>query len=60
VEANRYRVEINTNATLVYYVVEYDVYNAIELAMNAPYQEWHVSEFKAPPFEEIIAEETRL
>jgi hypothetical protein len=59
-EAKRYRVEINTNATLVYYVVEYDIDNAIELAMNAPYKEWHVSEFQTPPNEEIIAEETRL
>jgi hypothetical protein len=59
-EAKRYRIEVNTNATLVYYVVEYDIQNAIELAMDAPYKEWHVSEFKTPPYEEIIAEETRL
>ena len=59
-EAKRYRVEVSTRATLVYYVVEYDIDTAISLALDAPYREWEVSEFDTPEYGDVIAEETRL
>jgi hypothetical protein len=59
-EAKRYRVEVRTRATLVYYVVEYDIDAAISLALDAPYREWEVSEFDMPEYGDVIAEETRL
>jgi hypothetical protein len=57
---NNYKITIKTAATLVYYVSEYDIDRAIELAIDAPYREWEVSEFDTPKYEDIIAEETRL
>jgi hypothetical protein len=59
-EVKGYRVTIRVPATLVYYVSEYDVNHAIDLAIDAPYKEWEVSEFDTPKYEDIIAEETRL
>jgi hypothetical protein len=54
---NRYRITIKTQAELVYYVSEYDIDRAIELAIDAPYQEWIVSEFDMPQGKDVIAEE---
>jgi hypothetical protein len=45
---NNYKITIKTQAELVYYVSEYDIDRAIELAIDAPYQEWEVSEFDMP------------
>ena len=59
-EIKRYRIEIRTPATLIYYVSEYDIDTAMSLALDAPYQEWEVSEFDMPKHEDVIAEETRL
>lgn len=59
-DMKRYRITINTPATLVYYVAEYDIDKAIELALDAPYREWEVSEFASVWLEDVIAEETRL
>ena len=59
-DMKRYRITINTPATLVYYVAEYDIDKAIELALDAPYREWEVSEFGEVWLEDVFAEETRL
>ena len=40
---NNYKISINVRAELVYYVSEYDIDRAIELAIDAPYKEWEVS-----------------
>jgi len=52
-ELKQYKVTIKTPATLVYYVSEYDIDNAIELAMDAPYSEWEVSDFQTPLNDDI-------
>ena len=57
---NNYKITIKTTATLVYYVSEYDIDTAIGLALDAPYNEWEVSEFDMPADTDVIAEETRL
>jgi hypothetical protein len=54
---NNYRITIKTAATLVYYISEYDIDRAIELAIDAPYKEWEVSEFDMPTGADVIAEE---
>ena len=54
---NNYKITIKTTATLVYYVSEYDIDRAIELAIDAPYREWEVSEFDDPTGADVIAEE---
>ena len=54
---NNYKITIKTTATLVYYISEYDIYRAIELAIDAPYREWEVSEFDMPTGADVIAEE---
>ena len=54
---NNYKITIKTKATLVYYVSEYDIDMAIELAIDAPYREWEVSEFDMPTGADVIAEE---
>jgi hypothetical protein len=54
---NNYKITIKTQAELVYYVSEYDIDRAIELAIDAPYQEWEVSEFDMPQGKDVIAEE---
>jgi hypothetical protein len=59
-EVKGYRITIRTPATLIYYVSEYDIDTAMSLALDAPYQEWEVSEFDMPKHEDVIAEETRL
>ena len=59
-EIKRYRIEVRTPATLIYYVSEYDIDTAIGLALEAPYNEWEVSEFDMPADTDVIAEETRL
>lgn len=59
-DMKRYRITISTPATLVYYVAEYDIDKAIDLALDAPYGEWEVSEFASVWLEDVIAEETRL
>jgi len=58
VEAKQYRIKVNAvRATLVYYVSEYDIDTAINLAIEAPYQEWEVSEFDMPLGTDVEAEE---
>jgi hypothetical protein len=59
-ELNKYRITIRTTATLVYYLSEYDMDKAIDMALEAPYREWEVSEFDEVWREDVIAEETRL
>lgn len=59
-EVKKYRMEIRTSATLIYYISEYDIDTAIGLALDAPYNEWEVSEFDMPAVADVIAEETRL
>ena len=59
-EVKKYRIEIRTSATLIYYISEYDMDTAIGLALEAPYREWEVSEFDMPADTDVIAEETRL
>ena len=54
---NNYKITIKTTATLIYYVSEYDIDRAIELAIDAPYREWEVSEFDMPTGANVIAEE---
>lgn len=54
---NNYKITIKTMATLVYYVSEYDIDRAIELAIDAPYREWEVSEFDMPTGNNVEAEE---
>ena len=56
-EIKRYRIEIRTSATLIYYISEYDIHTAIGLALEAPYREWEVSEFDMPTGADVIAEE---
>jgi hypothetical protein len=58
VEAKQYRVKVNAvRATLVYYISEYDIEAAINQAIEAPYQEWEVSEFDMPLGTNVEAEE---
>ena len=52
-----YRITIKTTATLIYHISEYDIDRAIELAIDAPYREWEVSEFDMPTGADVIAEE---
>lgn len=59
-EVKKYRIEIRTSATLIYYISEYDIHTAIGLALESPYREWEVSEFDMPADADVIAEETRL
>lgn len=54
---NNYKITIKTTATLVYHVSEYDIDRAIELAIDAPYREWEVSEFDMPTGNNVEAEE---
>lgn len=56
-ESKQYRITIKTPATLVYYVSEYDIHKAIDLAIEAPYQEWEVSEFDMPLGSDVDAQE---
>jgi hypothetical protein len=57
VEIKQYKITIKTQAELVYYVSEYDIDTAIDLAIDAPYKEWEVSEFDMPLGADVIAEE---
>jgi len=57
VEIKQYKITIKTQAELVYYVSEYDIDTAINLAIEAPYQEWEVSEFDMPLGTDVEAEE---
>jgi len=54
---NNYKITIKTQAELVYYVSEYDIDRAIELAIDAPYEEWEVSDFDMPQGKDVVAEE---
>lgn len=54
---NNYKITIKTQAELVYYVSEYDIDRAIELAIDAPYKEWEVSYFDMPTGTNVQAEE---
>jgi len=54
---NNYKISINVRAELVYYVSEYDIDRAIELAIDAPYKEWEVSYFDMPTGADVQAEE---
>jgi len=57
VKIKQYKITIKTQAELVYYVSEYDIDTAINLAIDAPYKEWEVSEFDMPTGADVIAEE---
>jgi hypothetical protein len=57
VEIKQYKITIKTQAELVYYVSEYDIDTAINLAIEAPYKEWEVSEFDMPTGADVIAKE---
>jgi hypothetical protein len=58
VEIKQYKITVNAvRATLVYYVSEYDIDTAINLAIEAPYREWEVSEFDMPLGTDVEAEE---
>jgi len=54
---NNYKITIKTQAELVYYVSEYDIDRAIELAIDAPYKEWEVSYFDMPIGADVHAEQ---
>lgn len=57
-EIKQYKITVNAvRATLVYYVSEYDIDTAINLAIEAPYREWEVSEFDMPLGTDVEAEE---
>lgn len=56
-EIKQYKITIKTQAELVYYVSEYDIDTAINLAIDAPYKEWEVSEFDMPTGANVIAKE---
>jgi hypothetical protein len=57
-EIKQYKITVNAvRATLVYYVSEYDIDTAINLAIEAPYREWEVSEFDMPLGVDVKAEE---
>lgn len=56
-EIKQYKITIKTQAELVYYVSEYDIDTAINLAIDAPYKEWEVSEFDMPTGADVIAKE---
>ncbi len=56
-EIKQYKITIKTPTELVYYVSEYDIDRAIELAIDAPYREWEVSDFDMPAGKDVIAEE---
>ena len=56
-EIKQYKITIKTQAELVYYVSEYDIDTAINLAIEAPYKEWEVSEFDMPTGADVIAKE---
>ena len=56
-EIKQYKITIKTRAELVYYVSEYDIHTATNLAVDAPYKEWEVSEFDMPLSADVIAEE---
>jgi hypothetical protein len=56
-EIKQYKITIKTPAELVYYVSEYDIDTAINLAIDAPYKEWEVSDFDMPSGKDVIAEE---
>jgi hypothetical protein len=57
VEIKQYKITIKTPAELVYYVSEYDIDTAINLAIDAPYKEWEVSDFDMPSGDNVVAEE---
>ncbi len=56
-EIKQYKITIKTPTELVYYVSEYDIDTAINLAIDAPYKEWEVSDFDMPSGKDVIAEE---
>ena len=56
-EINQYKITVKSPATLVYYVSEYDIDRAIELAIEAPFKEWEVSEFDMPQGSDVDAEQ---
>jgi hypothetical protein len=58
-EVKGHKITITTTATLVYYISEPDIHEAIGLALEAPYSEWEVSEFDMPADSNVIAVETR-
>jgi hypothetical protein len=57
VEIKQYRVTIKTPAELVYYVSEYDAEAAVNLAIDAPFREWEVSDFEMPLGSDVNIEE---
>jgi hypothetical protein len=58
VEIKQYKITVNAvRSTLVYYVSEYDIDTAINLAIEAPYKEWEVSDFDMPLGTDVEAEE---
>lgn len=56
-EIKQYRITVNSPATLIYYVSEYDIDRAVDLAIEAPFSEWIVSEFDMPKGSDVDAEE---
>jgi hypothetical protein len=58
VEIKQYKVTVNAiRSTLVYYISAYDIEEAINQAVEAPYKEWEVSEFDMPLGADVEAEE---
>jgi len=56
-EIKQYKVTIKTPAELVYYVSEYDAESAVNLAIDAPFREWEVSDFEMPLGSEVDIKE---
>jgi hypothetical protein len=58
VEVKQYKIKVNAvRATLVCYVSEYDAETAVNLAIEAPYKEWEVSDFEMPLGADVTVEE---
>lgn len=56
---SNYKITIKTKAELVYYIKSDDIDIAINHALEAPFQEWQVSDFDEVWREDVIAEEIR-
>ncbi len=57
-DIKHYRISLNAvRADLVLYVSAYDIDQALNLAIDTPYNEWEVSDFVMPEGNQIDAEE---
>lgn len=56
---SNYKITIKTKAELVYYIKSDDVSVAIGHALEAPFEEWQVSDFDMPNDNDIDATEIR-